>query len=74
MAKPLVIDPTHHAVQLAQKVEFICVVCKKCSCHTRDRLEKECRSETFAQENHFLQSATHFASPPARPGDFTQSM
>lgn len=60
MAKALVIDPTHHAVQLAQKVEFICVICQKCSCHNRDRLEQECRTPEWYARNHI--------AAPSRPG------
>lgn len=52
MAKALAIDPTHHAVQLAQRNDLVCVVCKKCSCHSRDRLEQECRTLEWYERNH----------------------
>lgn len=52
MAKALVIDPSHHAVQLSQREGFVCVTCRKCSCHHADRLEKECRGDNFAAQNH----------------------
>lgn len=63
MAKALVIDPTHHAVQLAQKNGLICVVCQKCSCCYRDRLEQECRTPEWYARNHI--------SPPSGTTDPT---
>jgi hypothetical protein len=74
MAKSVKIDPSHHAVQLVQREGFVCVTCGKCTCCTPDRMEKECRSGSFAKDNHFIQPSTHFAAQQPRPGDFTQSM
>lgn len=71
MAKPLVIDPSHHAVQLSQREGFVCVTCRKCSCHYRDRLEKECRGDNFAAQNHLNLTSL---PPPPKPGDFRLTM
>lgn len=52
MAKSFTVHMTHHAVQLVQRDGFICVICHKCSCCHRDRLEQECRTPEFIAQNH----------------------
>jgi len=39
-------------VQLVQRVGYICVICKKCTCCHPDRVGQECRTPEFMQQNH----------------------
>jgi len=52
MPKSPPIHMSHHMVQLVQRVGYICVICKKCTCCHPDRVGQECRTPEFMQQNH----------------------